>query len=252
MLGFVPPGGPTFTCRPPVRILLAEDDDQLRETVARGLREQSFVVDVVGDGEEALTNAIVHEYAVIVLDVLLPRKDGFTVCRDLRERSVHTPILMLTARDAVHDRIEGLDAGADDYLTKPFVMGELFARLRALVRRQAHVRPEVIRIADLEIDTRQHIVTRAGKPIALTAREFTFLAFLGRHAGRVVNRAELAQNVWDDNHDPNANLIDVYVSRIRRKLEAGGLPTLLHTRRGAGVVLGGPDDDAGDVPGPKR
>lgn len=220
-----------------MRILLAEDDLQLLNTVARGLREQSFVVDTVSDGPAALASAAVNEYAAIVLDVLMPERDGFSVCRELRAAGVHTPILMLTARDAVLDRITGLDAGADDYLTKPFAMGELFARIRALVRRQGNVRPETIGVGDLEINTRRHVVTRAGRPIVLTAREFTFLAFLARNAGRVVSRAELAENVWDDNHDPNANLIDVYVSRIRRKLDAGSTSSLLHTRRGAGVML---------------
>ncbi|MBC8089960.1 MAG: response regulator transcription factor [Phycisphaerae bacterium] len=229
-----------------MRILLAEDDQQLLDTVARGLREQSFVVDTVSDGPAALTSASVNEYAAIVLDVLMPGRDGFAVCRELRGRGVHTPILMLTARDAVHDRITGLDAGADDYLTKPFAMGELFARLRARVRRQGNVRPETIHVGDLLIDTRRHVVTRAGRVIVLTAREFTFLAFLARNAGRVVSRVELAENVWDDNHDPNANLIDVYVSRIRRKLDAGSTTSLLRTRRGAGVMLSGDEPALGE------
>jgi two-component system copper resistance phosphate regulon response regulator CusR len=220
-----------------MRILLAEDDPQLRDALLRGLRDHAFAVDAAADGEQALTLGAVTPYDVMVLDVLMPRRDGLEVCRELRRRGVHTPILILTARDAVDDRIQGLDAGADDYLTKPFAVGELLARLRALLRRRGDVAPSIISVEDLEVDTRRQEVRRAGALVQLTAREYAFLEYLARHAGRVISRGELAAHVWDDNHDPNANLIDVYVSRLRRKVDGGGASPLVHTRRGSGVVL---------------
>lgn len=223
--------------RESVRILLAEDDSQLRDALARGLREQAFAVDTVGDGEAAVMQAAVNDYDAIILDVLMPGRDGMAVCLELRRRELHTPILMLTARDAVHDRILGLDAGADDYLTKPFAFGELVARLRALLRRRGEVLPAILTVADLEVDMRRQTAHRAGRALELTAREFTFLAYLARHAGRIVSRGELAAHVWDDNHDPNSNLLDVYVSRVRRKVDGDTSRPLLHTRRGAGVLL---------------
>ena len=231
-----------------MRLLLAEDDHQLRDAVARGLREHAFAVDAVADGDSAVTHAAVHDYDAIVLDVLMPGPDGLAVCRELRRRGIHVPVLLLTARDAVDDRIRGLDAGADDYLTKPFHFGELLARLRALLRRRGEVLPATVVVGDLEIDTRRQVVRRAGRAIELTAREYAFLAYLARHAGRVVSRGELAAHVWDDNHDPTANLIDVYVSRVRRKVDGGAARALLHTRRGAGVLLGDVGPESGDAP----
>jgi DNA-binding response OmpR family regulator len=225
-----------------VRLLLAEDDPQLRDALARGFREEAFAVDVVADGHAAVLQAAVHAYDVIVLDVLMPGLDGIAVCGELRHRGIHTPVLLLTALDAVDDRIRGLDAGADDYLTKPFAFGELLARLRALLRRRGEVLPPVLRVADLEVDVRKQTVRRGARLVELTAREFAFLAYLARHAGRVVSRGELAAHVWDDNHDPHANLLDVYVSRIRRKVDGGEAKPLLHTRRGAGVMLHDPSE----------
>lgn len=232
-----------------VRLLIAEDDALLRDALVRGLREHAFAVDAVADGEAAVVHAAVTDYDALVLDVLMPRRDGLAVCRELRRRGLHTPILLLTARDAADDTIAGLDAGADDYLAKPFAFGVLLARLRALLRRRGEVLPPTLAVADLTIDTRRQTVERAGRPVELTAREYAFLAYLARHAGRVVSRTELATHVWDDSHDPNANLIDVYVSRIRRKIDGGAVRPLLHTRRGLGVLLadveGAPDP--GDV-----
>jgi two-component system copper resistance phosphate regulon response regulator CusR len=220
-----------------MRLLLAEDDAALRETIARGLRDATFAVDVVADGDAALASAVAEPYDAIILDVLLPGRNGRDVCRTLRDRGVHAPILLLTALDGPDDTIAGLDAGADDYLTKPFAFGVLLARLRALLRRRGEMLPLTLAVADLAVDTRRREVTRGGRLVPLTAREYAFLAYLVRHAGRVVGREELAAHVWDDSQDPTANLIDVYVSRIRRKLDADAARPLLHTRRGQGVLL---------------
>lgn len=227
-----------------MRLLLAEDDAALRDTLLRGLREHAFVVDGVADGESAFLRAVSEPYDAIILDVLMPGRDGRAVCRDLRARGVHTPVLLLTALDAPDDTIAGLDAGADDYLAKPFAFGVLLARLRAVLRRRGEVIPERLALADLQVDTRRRQVWRTGRLIPLTAREYTFLAYLVRHAGRVVGREELATHVWDDAHDPTANLIDVYVSRIRRKIDSGAARPLLHTRRGQGVLLAELDEVA--------
>jgi two-component system copper resistance phosphate regulon response regulator CusR len=221
-----------------MRVLLAEDDEQLRLTLARGLRQRSFAVDDVGDGAQALALATVTPYAALIVDVMMPGYDGIALCQELRRRGIHTPILILTAKDAVEDRVNGLDAGADDYLVKPFVFEELLARVRALLRRNAAMVPNTLAVADLEVDTRRQEVRRHGKVIPLAAREYAFLEYLVRHAGEVVSRGALATHVWDDNHDPGANLIDVYVSRLRRKIDGAGGPRLIHTRRGAGVLLG--------------
>lgn len=223
-----------------MRLLFAEDDHELRETVARGLREQRWAVDTAATGDEALTLALVHAYDAIVLDVAMPGHDGIAVCRTLRARGSTAPILMLTARESVEDRIIGLDAGADDYLTKPFHFGELTARVRALLRRPGAVVTNVLQVGDLQIDTSRQIATRGARTLTLTAREYACLTYLARHAGRVVSRGELASHVWDDNRDPNANLIDVYVSRLRRKVDGDASVPLLHTRRGLGVVLEAP------------
>ena len=226
-----------------MRILFAEDDLRLRETLARGLREHAFAVDAVGDGEAAMLKLGSNEYDLIVLDVLMPRRDGLDVCRELRRRGVDTPILLLTALDELPDKVAGLDAGADDYLTKPFAFEELLARLRALMRRRrGDVVPPTIVIGDLEVDTHRRFVRRGRRTISLTAKEYAFLEYLARNAGRVVSRSEITSHVWDDNHEPGANLLDVYVSRLRRKVDATGEPALLHTRRGMGVVLGATDD----------
>jgi two-component system copper resistance phosphate regulon response regulator CusR len=221
-----------------MRILLVEDDAVIASSLSKGLREQAYAVDVATDGDAAVYQAAVNPYDAVVLDVMLPKRDGFAVCRELRRRGLTTPVLMLTARDAVRDRIEGLDTGADDYLTKPFEFGELLARLRALLRRGPTLAPAVLRVADLELDTHAQRATRAGRQVALTTREYALLEFLARNAGRVVGRAEISDHVWDDNYDPLSNLIESYINRLRKKLDAPGLPPLIHTRRGAGYSLG--------------
>jgi len=220
-----------------MRILLVEDDAVIASSLSKGLREEAYAVDVATDGDASVSQSAINPYDVIVLDVMLPKRDGFAVCRELRQRGLTTPVLMLTARDAVRDRITGLDTGADDYLTKPFEFGELLARLRALLRRGPALAPTVLRVADLEVDTRAQRAMRAGREVALTTREYALLEFLARNAGRVVGRAEISDHVWDDNYDPVSNLIESYINRLRRKLDAPGLPPLIHTRRGAGYVL---------------
>lgn len=205
--------------------------------VARGLRERAYAVDVAFDGEDALYKATVSDYDLIILDVMLPRRDGFEICRALREGGAHVPILMLTARDAVEDRVRGLDLGADDYLIKPFAFSELIARLRALLRRNAQLLPAVIRVADLELDTRGQQASRGGRRLELTTKEYALLEYLARNVGRVVGHAEIAEHVWDETFDPFSNLIEVYINRLRRKVDEPFASALIHTRRGSGYVL---------------
>jgi two-component system copper resistance phosphate regulon response regulator CusR len=225
-----------------MRVLLVEDDPRIARFVSRGLREQTYAVDVAADGEDALYKASVNDYDAVILDVLLPLRDGFEVCRELRAAGSSVPVIMLTARDALQDRITGLDSGADDYLTKPFEVAELLARLRALLRRGHVVRPAAIAVADLVIDTRAHSVVRGGQKIELTAKEYALLEYLARERGRVLTRAEIAEHVWDENFDPMSNLIDVNINRLRRKIDDGFPEPLIHTRRGEGYVLRAPDD----------
>ncbi|MBS1788682.1 MAG: response regulator transcription factor [Acidobacteria bacterium] len=220
-----------------MRILLVEDEPDVARMLSKGLREQSFAVDVETDGVAAGYQAQIHDYDLIILDVMLPRKDGFTVCRELRAAGSPVPVLMLTAKDDVRDRITGLDSGADDYLIKPFDFHELLARVRALLRRGPMLQPETIEIADLKIDTRAHQVTRANQTIELTAKEYALLEYLARCAGQVVSRAEIASHVWDENFDPFSNLIEVYIQRLRRKIDDGHDPKLIRTLRGEGYRL---------------
>jgi DNA-binding response OmpR family regulator len=220
-----------------MRLLLVEDDARIARFVAKGLREQAYAVDVASTGNEALYQAAINTYDLVVLDVMIPAPDGFAVCRELRNAGHRMPILMLTALDAVENRIEGLDRGADDYLTKPFEFRELLARLRALLRRPTSLQPARLIVGDLVIDTASQVVSRAGKIIPMTAKEYALVEFLARNAGRVVGRAEIAEHVWDEEFDAFSNLIEVYVNRLRRKIDAGGAEPLLHTRRGAGYVL---------------
>ncbi len=220
-----------------VRILLVEDEQNAARMLAKGLREHAYAVDVAMDGEAALYQASVNDYDLIILDVMLPQKDGFAVCSELRSAGSSVPVLMLTGRDAVQDRIAGLDTGADDYLVKPFDFHELLARSRALLRRGPALLPGQISIADLSIETRSRTVRRGGKPVELTAKEYALLEYLARRTGQVASRAEIAEHVWDESYDPFSNLIEVYVQRLRRKLDEGRSPRLIHTRRGAGYVL---------------
>jgi two-component system, OmpR family, response regulator len=220
-----------------LRLLVVDDDVKLSHAVGRGLRNEGYAVDVVDDGEAALTQAAVWDYDAIVLDVMLPSRNGFDVCRVLRERECWAPVLMLTARDQVSDRIEGLDVGADDYLAKPFDFGELLARLRALTRRTPSERPTRLELGDLLVDPATHTVERLGKPVALTAREFSVLEFLARHPGQVVSRTTLLDHVWDENYQGSTNIVDQYVGALRRKLEQPFDRPLIRTIRGVGFRL---------------
>jgi two-component system copper resistance phosphate regulon response regulator CusR len=221
-----------------VRVLIAEDDLGVQRFVVRGLQEQAYAVDAVANGDDALEQAEINPYDLIILDVMLPGLNGFEVCRRLREGGLKIPVLMLTARDGVEDRIAGLDHGADDYLTKPFEFRELLARLRALLRRPVELKPAQLSVANLTLDTAKQSATRGDRRISLTHKEYSLLEYLVRNTGRVVGRAEIAEHVWDEHFDPFSNLIEVYINRLRRKIDAPREIPLLHTRRGAGYLLG--------------
>jgi two-component system copper resistance phosphate regulon response regulator CusR len=229
-----------------MRILLVEDDHPLRASIARGLREASFQVEEAATGTRGLSMALAGTYDAMVLDILLPEMDGVALCRELRDRDDWTPILILTALDAVEQRITGLNAGADDYLGKPFDFGELLARLRALTRRRSGERPPELRVGDLHIDTRRRMVRRGTRTIELTAREFDFLIFLAERAGRVVTRAELLAEVWEESGQSHSNVIDVYASRLRRKVDGGETVQLITTQRGVGYMI---EASGGEVKG---
>ena len=220
-----------------MRILLVEDERSAARMIAKGLREHGHAVDVVGDGGSAVQQATAVSYDVVVLDLLLPVKGGLEVCRDLRSEGHIVPVLMLTARGAVDDRIAGLDAGADDYLTKPFHFGELLARVRALTRRRPQpLLPERLRCGRLALNTRTQEAWVDDRLIELTAREYALLEYLCRKAGAVISREEIAEHVWDGRYDVGSNVIDVYVQRLRRKLDHGE-DSVIRTRRGAGYQL---------------
>ena len=203
----------------------------------KGLREQSYAVDAANDAQTALYLASINDYDVIVLDVLLPDRDGYEVCRELRTRRNPTPILMLTARATIEDRLTGFESGADDYLTKPFSFRELLARLHALLRRDSQLRPDILEIADLVVDSAAHKVSRADQEIQLTAKEYALLEYLARRVGQLVSRGEIAAHVWDDSFDPFSNAIEVYINRLRKKIDEQHTTKLLHTRRGEGYIL---------------
>ncbi|HEX3178922.1 MAG TPA: response regulator transcription factor [Methylomirabilota bacterium] len=221
-----------------MRILLVEDDRKAARLLTKGLHEEGFVVDFAGTGEAGEEMATVNDYDVIVLDWLLPGKDGLAVCGALRAAGNSTPILMLTARDTVADRVSGLTSGADDYLTKPFAFAELLARVRALLRRAGVARPVVLKVADVALDTIRRRVSRDGTSIALTPKEYAILEVLMRNAGEVVSRTRLTEAVWEQAADVVDNLVDVHLKNLRRKLELAGGPPLIHTVRGVGYRLG--------------
>ena len=231
-----------------MRILLVEDDAGVARFISKGLSEQSYAVDTVEDGEAALYMAGINSYDVIILDVMIPAPDGLEVCRGLRSSGSTVPILMLTARDSVDDKIRGLDSGADDYLAKPFEFGELLARLRALLRRGGATLSATLRVGPLVIDTRSHRVTIDGKPMTLTTKEYGVLEFLARNTGKIVTREEISEHVWNQDFDPFSNLIEVYINRLRRHFDKVSGPKLIQTVRGAGYILDAHPDDACSTP----
>jgi two-component system, OmpR family, response regulator len=221
-----------------LRVLVIEDDRKAAQLLAQGLREEQFVVDLAHCGEEGGEMASVNDYDVILLDWLLPDKDGVEVCRELRARGVSIPILMLTARDGLQDRLTGLNSGADDYLTKPFGFAELLARIRALLPRSNLTRPVVLGVADLAVDTAHHSVTRGGAVVNLTSTEYAILEVLMHHAGALVTRTQLIERVWATDADTLSHLLDVHVGRLTQKIDARGRSRLIHTIRGHGYLVG--------------
>jgi two-component system copper resistance phosphate regulon response regulator CusR len=226
-----------------MRVLLAEDEPQMAAVISKYLREQGYAVDIAGDGEQALYLADINEYDLVTLDVRLPLKDGFTVCKELRDRSFRAPILMLTALDSAEDIISGLNYGADDYLAKPFDSRVFLARIRALLRRAGEVRPNVIQVADLTLNTLNHTASRNSHDIQLTAKEYALLELFMLRANQILGRATIAEHVWDENFDPFSNVIDVYVNRLRKKIDQGFGRPLIQTRRAEGYILStGPEE----------
>jgi two-component system, OmpR family, copper resistance phosphate regulon response regulator CusR len=225
-----------------MRILLVEDESDAAAVLAKGLRERAYAVDIATDGVQALDLAATNDYDLIVLDLLLPHIDGLEVCRRLRRDGLTTPILMLTARGEPDQRVQGLDVGADDYLPKPYHFPELLARARALLRRGPALASVVLTVEDLAIDTRAQQVQRGERHIQLTSKEYALLEYLARRQGEVVGRAAIAEHVWDDSFDPMSNLIEVYIQRLRRKIDDGESLKLIQTRRGAGYCLTAADE----------
>lgn len=220
-----------------MRILVVEDSRRLAGIVKRGLLEEGYAVDNAFDGEEAQYMAETTPFDLIIMDIMLPKKDGVTVCRELRAKNVNTPILMLTAKDAVEDRVTGLDSGADDYLVKPFAFSELLARLRALFRREILPKAQKLQVGDLTLDPQSREVRRGERLLELTAKEYAILEYFMRRPNAVVTRTMLGESVWDYEYDGISNIIDVYVRRIRRKIDGNGQPSLIQTVRGAGYRL---------------
>jgi heavy metal response regulator len=219
-----------------VRILIVEDQKKTAQFIRKGLVEQGYAADVVTDGREAESQASLHDYDLIILDVMLPGQDGMQVCRNLRRLKVHVPILMLTALNSTDDKVKGLDSGADDYLSKPFEFSELLARVRALARRHQGAKPR-LKVDDLELDLATRKATRGGQEINLTAKEFALLEYLMQHVGQIVTRTAISEHVWDIHFDNESNVIDVYINFLRKKIDQGYKSKLLHTVVGAGYVL---------------
>lgn len=220
-----------------MRILLVEDDEKVARFILKGLQEEHYAVDVYYDGEEGLFWGDAQEYDALILDVMLPKMNGMEICRELRRRKVHTPVLMLTARDSLDDKVAGLDAGADDYLTKPFSFEELLARLRAMIRRSHDYGGEVLQVDDLELNPSSRRVTRGGKEISLTGKEYALLEYLMRNAGTILTETRIVEHVWDMNYDPGANTLNVYIHHLRSKIDRGFEKSLIHTIRSRGYVL---------------
>jgi heavy metal response regulator len=220
-----------------MRLLVIEDEKKVARFIKKGLEEEGYAVDLAFDGEEGLAMVLDQVHDLIILDIALPKIDGLQVLKKLRERNIRTPVLLLTVRATIEDKVLGLDSGADDYLTKPFAFQELLARIRALLRRKAEAGPPLLRVEDLVLDPARHLVTRGGERIDLTSKEFALLEYLMRNAGRVLTRAMISEHVWNYDFDTETNIIDVYVNYLRRKIDSGREKRLIHTVRGSGYVL---------------
>lgn len=220
-----------------MRILIVEDDKKVAAFLQKGLREEQYAVDVCRNGEDAVYEAQVNPYDVIILDIMLPGKDGFTICRELRENNVLTPILMLTAKDSLEDKIIGLSEGADDYLTKPFSFEELLARIRALLRRNQDYKTGLLKVADLELDPLRRTVQRGGTPITLSGKEYALLEYLLRNKGIILSQSKIIDHVWDRNYDGTSNLINVYINHLREKIDKDAEVKLIKTVRGQGYKI---------------
>jgi heavy metal response regulator len=220
-----------------VRLLVVEDEHKVASFIKKGLEEEGYAVDLAADGEAGLTMALERVHDLIILDIRLPKVDGLRVLQMLRQDKITTPVLLLTVRATIEDKVLGLDAGADDYLTKPFAFQELVARVRALLRRRAEAEPTVMQVGDLSLDPARRTVTRGGVKIDLTAREFALLDYFMRNPGRVLTRTMIAEHVWDYSFDTSTNVIDVYVNYLRKKIDAERESKLLHTVRGVGYML---------------
>ncbi|GAC1437471.1 MAG: response regulator transcription factor [Chloroflexota bacterium] len=221
-----------------MRLLVIEDEPKLNRSLCRALREEAYAVDAATDGDQGEELATINDYDLIILDVLLPKKDGIAVCAALRAQGSKVPILMLTARDTVEDKVRGLDSGADDYLVKPFNMNELLARVRALLRRETVAKTTKLQVDSLVMDTTSHRVARGDAPIELTSKEYAVLEYFMRHPDQVLTRTMISEHVWDEEFDSFSNIIDVYIRRLRRKIDENFQPKLLHTIRGSGYLLG--------------
>lgn len=220
-----------------MRILLIEDELKIANFIERGLKEEHYVVDVAHEGDRAMYLADINLYDLIILDIILPCRDGLSICKEIREKGINTPILMLTAKDSLKDKVLGLDVGADDYLTKPFAFEELLARIRALLRRQRQDKNTLLKIADLELDQLTHNVNRAGQEISLTGKEYALLEYLLINANHIVTRTMISEHVWNEDFDSFTNITDVYINYLRNKIDKGFDKRLIHTIRGVGYIL---------------
>jgi heavy metal response regulator len=220
-----------------MRILVIEDEDKVADFIKRGLKEEGYAVDVASDGEEGYYQATTNFYDLILLDLMLPKLDGLSLCRKLRQEDNHTPIIMLTAKDSIKDKVKGLDSGADDYLAKPFSFEELLARIRVILRKGKSLQPTKLQVGDLVLDLLSHKAWRGAEEIALTTKEYALLEYLMRNAGSIITRTMISEHVWDINFDTFTNVIDVYVNYLRNKIDKGRKKKLIHTIRGRGYVL---------------
>lgn len=226
-----------------MRILIVEDDKKVAAFIKQGLKEELYAADICHDGEEALYYSGVNQYDLIILDVMLPKKNGFDVCRELRRRSIHTPILMLTARTHLEDKVRGLQEGADDYLTKPFAFEELLARIQALLRRTQDYKANTLKVGDLELNPMSRKVTRAGKTITLTGKEYALLEYLMRNKGRIITQSMIIEHVWDMNYEGLSNVVNVYINHLREKIDKDFSDKYIHTVRGMGYRI----DETADI-----